>query len=112
MGAPLCLNDDDDNPFEIAQLTSYTLTTCFCEASCDQWSSGIRYRRVSRSLQVFHKFGFSYGCAAEGVHAWLCACVFFLGVWITMLLLCTQLGLCGIWASLWGVRCATVEAGT
>ena len=41
---------------------------------------------------------FRDGGAVEGVHAWLCACMFFLGVWVTMLLLCTQLGLCGTWA--------------
>ena len=37
---------------------------------------------------------FSDGGAVEGVHAWLCACVFFLGVWV-IILLCTQLGLFG-----------------
>jgi hypothetical protein len=33
---------------------------------------------------------FSDGSTVEGVHAWLRACVFFLGVWVAMLL-CTQL---------------------
>lgn len=37
---------------------------------------------------------FGDGGAVQGVHAWLCACVFFLGVWVAMLLL----GLCGTWA--------------
>ena len=52
MGAPFCLDDDDDNPFGIAQLTSYTLTTCFCAASCDQWSSDATLDRSKYSINL------------------------------------------------------------
>ena len=47
MGVPFCLDDDDDNPFGIAQLTSYTLTTCFCAASCDH--GPVVYKSLDRS---------------------------------------------------------------